>query len=113
MNQAIENFAAIDIGTNSFHLIVVKVKANGNFEIIDREKEVIRLGEGSSNDIKEIRPEAAAADLVEKSSPRLKRVFARAIARMRNAVLGKPEPPQAQPVPIPRSPEHAIAEPPT
>ncbi|MGK9367961.1 Ppx/GppA phosphatase family protein [Melioribacter sp. Ez-97] len=53
-----KNLAAIDIGTNSFHLIVVKIKNKGNFEIIDREKEVIRLGEGSSTDIKKILPEA-------------------------------------------------------
>jgi len=50
--------AAIDIGTNSFHLIVARVNERGNFEIIDREKEVIRLGEGSSGDIKEIKEEA-------------------------------------------------------
>ncbi|MGB8319217.1 MAG: Ppx/GppA phosphatase family protein [Ignavibacteriaceae bacterium] len=53
-----KNLAAIDIGTNSFHLIVVGVKGDGNFEIVDREKEVIRLGEGSSGDIKIIKPEA-------------------------------------------------------
>lgn len=52
------NMAAIDVGTNSFHLIVVKVKDDGNFEIIDREKEMIRLGEGSTGDIKLIKPEA-------------------------------------------------------
>lgn len=56
MNLHYQNFAAIDIGTNSFHLIVVRVKNNGNFEIIDREKEVIRLGEGYSGDIKFIKP---------------------------------------------------------
>lgn len=50
--------AAIDIGTNSFHLIVVRVLSNGSFEIIDREKEVIRLGEGSTTDIKHITPAA-------------------------------------------------------
>jgi len=53
-----QNLAAIDLGTNSFHLIVVKIVDNGNFEIIDREKEVIRLGEGSGDDIKFILPEA-------------------------------------------------------
>ncbi len=52
------NLAAIDIGTNSFHLIIVKIKPTGNFEIIDREKEVIRLGEGSGGDIKHITPQA-------------------------------------------------------
>ena len=53
-----KNLAAIDIGTNSFHLIVVKILENGNFEIIDREKEVIRLGEGNTGDIKEIKQPA-------------------------------------------------------
>jgi exopolyphosphatase/guanosine-5'-triphosphate,3'-diphosphate pyrophosphatase len=36
--------AAIDMGTNSFHLIIVQVKSDGTFKIIDREREVIRLG---------------------------------------------------------------------
>ena len=58
MESLSKNLAAIDIGTNSFHLIVIGVKEEGNFEIIDREKEVIRLGEGSSGDIKVIKPEA-------------------------------------------------------
>ena len=57
-NKFPQNLAAIDIGTNSFHLIVVRVDEKGNFEIIDREKEVIRLGEGSAGDIKNIKPEA-------------------------------------------------------
>ncbi|MBU1100843.1 MAG: Ppx/GppA family phosphatase [Bacteroidetes bacterium] len=50
--------AAIDIGTNSFHLIVAEILSDGNFNIIDREKEVIRLNEGSKFDIKQICPEA-------------------------------------------------------
>lgn len=41
MNKCI---AAVDMGTNSFHLIIVQVKDNGSFKIIDREREVIRLG---------------------------------------------------------------------
>ncbi|MDP3445919.1 MAG: hypothetical protein Q8T08_23920, partial [Ignavibacteria bacterium] len=48
------NLAAIDIGTNSFHMIIVKLKENGSFEIIDRVKEVIRLGEGSGGNLKYI-----------------------------------------------------------
>lgn len=51
-----KNLAALDIGTNSFHLIVVSVSSTGNFEIIDREKEVIRLSEGNIGDIKIITP---------------------------------------------------------
>jgi len=36
--------AAVDIGTNSFHLIIVQVRKDSSFKIIDREREVIRLG---------------------------------------------------------------------
>jgi len=50
--------AAIDIGTNSFHLVVVEITNSGNFEIIDSVKEVIRLSEGSSGDIKFITEES-------------------------------------------------------
>jgi exopolyphosphatase / guanosine-5'-triphosphate,3'-diphosphate pyrophosphatase len=38
--------AAIDIGTNSVHMIVVQVRPDASFEIIDREKEMVRLGTG-------------------------------------------------------------------
>ena len=38
--------AAIDIGTNSVHMIVVQVRPDLSFEIIDREKEMVRLGAG-------------------------------------------------------------------
>lgn len=38
--------AAIDIGTNSIHMIVVKVLHRQNFEVIDRVKEMAKLGAG-------------------------------------------------------------------
>ena len=38
--------AAIDIGTNSIHMIVVNVLQQRNFEVIDREKEMVKLGAG-------------------------------------------------------------------
>lgn len=42
--------AAIDIGTNSFHLIIAEVDTNtGKFNILGREKESVRLGSGSSD----------------------------------------------------------------
>jgi exopolyphosphatase / guanosine-5'-triphosphate,3'-diphosphate pyrophosphatase len=50
--------AAIDIGTNSFHLVVVELTDNGKFEIVDSEKELIRLSEGSSGDIKIIKEDS-------------------------------------------------------
>src|ERR671915_685905 len=38
--------AAIDLGSNSIHMIVVRVRADLSFEVIDREKEMVRLGAG-------------------------------------------------------------------
>ena len=49
--------AAIDIGTNSFHLVVARTTSAVAFEIIAREKEVVRLGSGSG-DMKLLAPEA-------------------------------------------------------
>ena len=42
--------AAIDIGSNSVHMIVAEIDGDGNFEIIAREKEMVRLGERSLAD---------------------------------------------------------------
>jgi exopolyphosphatase / guanosine-5'-triphosphate,3'-diphosphate pyrophosphatase len=36
--------AAIDIGSNSIHLLVVDAAARGTFRVLDREKEMVRLG---------------------------------------------------------------------
>lgn len=38
--------AAIDIGTTSIHIIVVQVRPDLSFEILDREKDMVRLGAG-------------------------------------------------------------------
>ena len=49
--------AAIDIGTNSIHLLIARPTGNNRFEVIDREKEVVRLGSGSG-DMKRLAPDA-------------------------------------------------------
>ncbi|HEX2384563.1 MAG TPA: Ppx/GppA phosphatase family protein [Acidimicrobiales bacterium] len=49
--------AAIDIGTNSIHLVIARPTGNNRFEVVDREKEVVRLGSGSG-DMKRLAPEA-------------------------------------------------------
>ena len=54
--------AAIDIGTNSLHMIVVRVRPDFSFEVIDREKEMVRLGAGGL-DGKSLTPEAMATAL--------------------------------------------------
>ncbi len=39
--------AAIDIGTNSFHLVVARVGGPHALEVMGREKEMVRLGSGA------------------------------------------------------------------
>jgi len=45
-DRAAEPIAALDVGTNSFHLVVARPVADG-FEVVTREKEVVRLGHGA------------------------------------------------------------------
>ena len=54
--------AAIDCGTNSIHMIVVRIRPDLSFEVIDREKEMVRLGSGGLGG-KALTPEAMAAAL--------------------------------------------------
>ena len=54
--------AAIDIGTNSIHMIVVQVRPDLSFEVIDREKDMVRLGAGGL-DGRSITPTARAAGI--------------------------------------------------
>jgi exopolyphosphatase/guanosine-5'-triphosphate,3'-diphosphate pyrophosphatase len=43
--MAAVKIAAIDVGSNSIHMVIVEVSASGGFEVIDREKQMVRLGE--------------------------------------------------------------------
>jgi exopolyphosphatase / guanosine-5'-triphosphate,3'-diphosphate pyrophosphatase len=52
-----ETVAAIDVGTNSLHLVVARVADDGSFEVVASEKEMVRLGEGGG-DMKRLSPEA-------------------------------------------------------
>ncbi|MEX2273010.1 MAG: Ppx/GppA phosphatase family protein [Vicinamibacterales bacterium] len=54
--------AAIDIGTNSIHMIVVRIRPDLSFEVVDREKEMVRLGAGGL-DGRQLQPSATAAAL--------------------------------------------------
>jgi exopolyphosphatase/guanosine-5'-triphosphate,3'-diphosphate pyrophosphatase len=54
--------AAIDIGTNSIHMIVVRVRPDLSFEVVDREKEMVRLGAGGL-DGRSLTPTAVTAAL--------------------------------------------------
>jgi len=39
--------AAIDIGTNSIHIVIAQASGKGGFEVLDREREVVQVGKGS------------------------------------------------------------------
>ncbi len=54
--------AAIDIGTNSVHMIVVRVRPDLSYEVIDSEKAMVRLGAGGL-DGRELTTEAMDAAL--------------------------------------------------
>ncbi len=49
--------AAIDIGTNSFHLVVAQADASGGFDVLTTEKEMVRLGSGA-HEMKRLQPDA-------------------------------------------------------
>lgn len=49
--------AAIDIGTNSMHLVVARLADHGGFEMLTSEKETVRLGQGGG-EMKLLAPDA-------------------------------------------------------
>ncbi len=59
--------AAVDVGTNSLHLVVARVTDDDHFEVIEREKEMVRLGTGSG-DMKRL-----SADAIERGVAALDR----------------------------------------
>lgn len=66
--QAVAALAALDIGTNSFHLVVARLVEGERFETLTREKEVVRLGHGGG-DMKEL-----SADAIERGLGALRRM---------------------------------------
>jgi len=73
------NHAAIDIGTNSVHLLVAEVGEGGEFSVLTTEKETVRLGD-SPGDIRNL-----AADAMDRGVRALKRF--KAIADSFDATL--------------------------
>jgi exopolyphosphatase/guanosine-5'-triphosphate,3'-diphosphate pyrophosphatase len=86
--------AAIDIGTNSVHMIVVQIRPDLSFEVIDREKEMVRLGAGGL-DGRALTPEAmhTALQVLSKfrrlaESHRVEQIIAVATSATREAENG-------------------------
>ncbi len=57
MDRHLDVVAAIDIGTNSVHMVVARRAAGVRFEVITRHKEIVRLGSGAG-EMKELTAEA-------------------------------------------------------
>lgn len=57
MEKKAPTIAAIDIGTNSFHLVITSVNTKGILHAFTKEKEMVRLGSGSG-DMKILQPDA-------------------------------------------------------
>ena len=86
--------AAIDIGTNSVHMIIVRVRSDLSFEVVDREKVMVRLGAGGL-DGKALTTEAMSAALQALSkfkrlaeSHRVDKILAAATSATREARNG-------------------------
>ena len=86
--------AALDLGSNSFHLLVADVHPDGTFEAVAREKEMLRLGDDVTQN-RRISP--AAADRAVATVRRLKQladalgateVLAKATSALRSAENG-------------------------
>lgn len=71
--------AAIDIGTNSFHMVIASVNSKGTMRIITREKEMVRLGSGAG-EMKKLK-----SDAIDRGIVALKRFVN--IANNENAII--------------------------
>ena len=80
---AVSVIAAIDVGTNSFHLVVASVGPDGHFEVVTREREPVRLGSGGE-DMKQLEPSAIDRGIA--ALGRMRRIATHAGATTINAV---------------------------
>jgi len=89
-----EIIAAIDIGTNSFHIIIAEVKSDGMISVIAQNREVVRLGE-TGEEMKYLSKEAMGrgistikdfAELAKIHNPKIRAI---ATSAVREAYNGK------------------------
>jgi exopolyphosphatase/guanosine-5'-triphosphate,3'-diphosphate pyrophosphatase len=67
--------AAVDLGSNSFHMIVATLEENGTLKIIDRIKEMVRLGAGLNAKNKlDKKTQQRALDCLNRFSQRLQNI---------------------------------------
>ncbi len=75
-----EMIAAVDLGSNSFHLIVARVDEHGNFSMIDQMKEMVRLRGGldANNNMDEAVAERAL-ECLQRFGDRIRHLEPRAV----------------------------------
>jgi len=67
--------AAVDLGSNSFHMIVASIEENGSLKIVDRIKEMVRLGAGlDSGNYLDEETQQRALDCLSRFSQRLQNI---------------------------------------
>lgn len=49
MPSKFKRLAAIDVGSNSLHLVIAKVSPDGKFSVLDKMKAPVRLGKEEAN----------------------------------------------------------------
>ena len=74
-----QTLAAVDIGTNSVHMVVARVGAEGGIEVLEKEKDMVRLGRGGG-DMKQL-----DSDAIDRGVRALRRC--RAVADAHGAAL--------------------------
>jgi exopolyphosphatase / guanosine-5'-triphosphate,3'-diphosphate pyrophosphatase len=67
--------AAVDLGSNSFHMIVACLEENGSLRVVDRIKEMVRLGAGlNRKNFLDAESQQRAIDCLGRFSQRLKNI---------------------------------------
>ena len=80
-----ETIAAVDLDSNSFHMIVARV-ADGQLQIIDRLREMVRLGAGLDDDCQ------ISVEAQDRALAPAWRALVSACEPCRQALCGQPEP---------------------
>ncbi|PCI07157.1 exopolyphosphatase, partial [bacterium] len=71
--------AALDLGSNSFHMVVARRSANGSLQIIDRLREPVRLGLGLHDGALDQQTELNALDCLQRFGQRIQQLPAQAV----------------------------------
>lgn len=78
-NETAPTFAALDLGSNSFHMVVARKSADGTLQIIDRLREPVRLGLGLQDGSIDKQTETNALDCLQRFGQRIRQLPTQAV----------------------------------